>query len=214
MLLFIFLRKNSIITGNTEYLPYPLYIFLSLILWQTFAGIIRGSCNILERYGNLKTLSFSRKALIYGNAMVSLFITCFMLCIFIILSLLLNVPPSIGILGIPGIVLFIILYALGIAKIIAIFSAVTRDVIEGLTVFLMFLMFVTPAIYTEFSKYDKAIELVNPLHVFIKTAHLFWSGHFQAIPAIFYWHCFFAVIMFFLGSYFFRKTIHIALERI
>lgn len=214
MLLLLFLKKTQVIEGNTIYLPYPLYVFFSLILWQVFVHITTNSCCILDKYRNLSTLNFPKELLIYGNACVSLFNAFLLLPLFIFVSFLCKTPPSIGIICLPFIFFPIVLFAIGVAKVIAILSSVTRDISEGLIVLLMFWMFATPAIYNKSSGYANFIDYINPLNVFIKTAHSLWLGEFSEITGVFYLHCCIAVLVFCLGSYFFRKCIYIALERI
>lgn len=214
MLLFVFLKETKVIEGNTAYLAYPLYVFFSLILWQIFVHITTNSCSILSRYNNLSTLNFPRALLIYGNASVSLFNAFLQLFLLIFVSLLCKTPPSIGIICIPVVFFFIVLFAIGMAKIIVILSSVSRDISEGFVVLLMFWMFATPAIYSKSSGYANFIDYINPLNVFIKTAHGLWLGDFSKITMVFYLHCGIAVLIFCLGSYFFTKCIYIALERI
>lgn len=214
MLLFLYLKRNRVILDDTVYLPYPLYLFFSLILWQIFTHIITNSCGIFNKHSNLLTLNFPRELLIYGNACVSLFNAFLMLFMFTLVAILYKSPPSIGIIYLPFIFFPIVLFALGLAKVLSILSIITRDVSEGLILLLIFLMFATPAIYNPSFDSTNFINYFNPLHVFIKTAHLLWAGDFSKITSIFYFHCFAAIIIFYLGTYFFRKSIYISLERI
>ena len=214
MLLFLFLKKNRVIENNMDYFPYALYIFYSLIFWQIFVYIITNSCGILNRYTNLLSLNFSREVLLYGSACVSLFNAFLQLFIFTGLALLYRIPLSIGFIFLPFIFFIIVLFSLGLAKIISILSVVTRDVSEGLVVILMFWMFATPAIYNASTDYTHFFNFFNPLQIFIKTAHILWLGEFTKIPAIFYFHCFVAIFIFYLGTYFFRRSIYVSLDRL
>lgn len=214
MLLFIFLARVKVIAVQNTAFPYPLYVFYGLIVWQTFSDSMRNSCNILTRYNSLKTGDFPRDILIYGKTCIPLLNALLMLVLFYPVSLLYGVPPSSRIVYLPFVFLCVVLFALGLSKIVAILNVISRDLAEILSLLLLFWMFATPIIYSASTRSFMFIKYINPLYNFIEVAHFLWTGEISKITAIFYWHCILAFMVFLVGTYFFHRSIYTAMERV
>ena len=150
---FVFLRDTGVVSVGAIGVPYALYAAVSVAVWQLFArGVVAGSGALASAGEMLKQVNFSRKSLVIavmGQPLLSFFV----LLVAVGGLLIFNVArgfeylPGLGVLLFPLSLIPIALLTLGLAFLVALVNAVSRDVSSLLTVALTFLMLVTPILY-------------------------------------------------------------------
>jgi lipopolysaccharide transport system permease protein len=147
---FAVLNNSGIFNIGDIQAPYPIFALSAMAFWQIFASGL-GSCGIsLVSAGEMITrINFSKKSLVFaplGRALVSFMIQ---LVLIGLLFLFYRIPPSIGIILIPLVMLPVIFLTLGLGFIIAAMNAIVRDIGNILPMGITFLMYLTPVLYVK-----------------------------------------------------------------
>lgn len=166
---FILLNSAGIFRIGDINVPYPIYAVLGMAFWQVFSTGLTASSNSLVKAGTMIVkINFSKKSLVVasvGQSIVS-FLLQFLLVIFLFVYY--GIMPKIEILLIPIMIIPILLLTLGFGFILSLLNAIARDVGNALSVFLTFLLFVTPVLYAK-PKIGilSIISYYNPLYYLI-----------------------------------------------
>jgi len=165
---FIILNRSGIFTIGDINVPYPIYAILGLAFWQLFStGLIAGSNSLVKAGPMIAKINFSKKSLVIastGQSIVSFLIQ------FILVGILFacyRIAPSIGILWVPIIIIPIMLFTLGLGFILSLLNGIVRDIGNALSVFMTFLLFLTPILYSKPKGILGAITRYNPLYYLV-----------------------------------------------
>lgn len=147
---FIILNRSGVFSIGDINVPYPIYAILGMAFWQLFAtGLIASSNSLIKAGSMIVKINFSKKSLVIaamGQSIVS-FLIQFILVI--ILFICYGIAPSILIVLIPITIIPIMLLTLGIGFILSLLNGVIRDIGNALSIFVTFLMFLTPVLYAK-----------------------------------------------------------------
>jgi len=208
---FIFNRVGKITSGDAT--PYPIFLYVGLLLWQYYSMTLTNASNSLVTHQNmLQKIYFPRLILpataattgLVDFAISSLFLAGMMI------YYRFN-PPLVGLLVLPVLLACVILAALGFGFFLAAINVKYRDVRHALPFLIQILMYVSPVIYPV-KLLDKHIAIktlmlwFNPVAGVITNARaaLLGQGHLDwGIMAIsFFTSC----VYFMVGLYYFRNT--------
>ncbi len=145
---FIILNQSGVFVIGPIDTPYPIYALLGMAFWQLFAtGLIASSNSLVNAGAMIVKINFSKKSLVIastGQAIVS-FLIQFVLVI--VLFMFYGYIPSVSILLTPFLIIPIMLLTLGLGFLLSVLNGIMRDIGNFLSIFITFLMFLTPVLY-------------------------------------------------------------------
>ncbi|HWU36988.1 MAG TPA: ABC transporter permease, partial [Candidatus Acidoferrum sp.] len=152
--------------------PYPLYAILGMAFWQVFAtGVVGGSHSLVNAGSMLTQINFSRKSLVVASVAQSL--VSFLVQFLLVVALLVyyGLPPSPAIFAVPVFLIPLLALTLGLALLLSLLNGIFRDIMNVLSIFITFLMFLTPVLYAQtHTGILGEITRYNPLHYLISGA--------------------------------------------
>jgi lipopolysaccharide transport system permease protein len=147
---FIVLNQSGIFNIGDINVPYPIYAILGMAFWQLFAtGLVASSNSLVAAGGMITKINFSKKSLVIaatGQSIVAFLIQLVFVCILFVYYW---IAPSIASLLVPIIIIPIMLLTLGLGFILSLLNGIVRDIGNMLSLFLTFLMFLTPVMYAK-----------------------------------------------------------------
>jgi lipopolysaccharide transport system permease protein len=147
---FIVLNQSGIFNIGDIDVPYPIYAILGMAFWQLFAtGLVASSNSLVAAGGMITKINFSKKSLVIaatGQSIVAFLIQLVFVCILFVYYW---IAPSIASLLVPIIIIPIMLLTLGLGFILSLLNGIVRDIGNMLSLFLTFLMFLTPVMYAK-----------------------------------------------------------------
>jgi lipopolysaccharide transport system permease protein len=213
---FLMMVIFSVLLGERLYdpaskVPYPVFIFSGLLLWNIFSSGITAAGNSMVTNSNIiKKIYFPRLIIPISSVLVSLF--DFMMAFFVFIGILLYYETPVDLmtftLMLPLSLLITCVGTFGIGSWLAALNIKYRDFRYIIPFMIQALLFVTPVIYSftiirhEWLKYVLA---VNPMHSAIE---LFRHGIVQEpIDSTLLLISITSTLIFFVvGLYYFRKT--------
>ena len=195
----------------SENLPYPIFVFSGLLLWNIFSSGITAAGNSMVSNANIiKKIYFPRLIIPISSVLVSLF--DFLMAAFVFIGMLLfyeiSIQPFKIIIFIPFSILVTCISTFGLGTLLAALNIKYRDFRYIIPFLVQALLFITPVIYPvsilthEWLKY---IIAFNPMYAAIT---LFRSGFIDTpiqLNLLLISLCS-AMILFFAGLYYFRRT--------
>lgn len=188
-------------------IPYVLFVYSGLLLWQLFSSGITDASNSLIESGSIVTkIYFPRILIPISSIFVRLIDFAFSSIILIALLFWYQISPSFSILLIIPILLLLYLLTSGIGIILAAINIKYRDVRYVIPFFVQLTLFLSPVIYASSHFGDKAIWMqLNPVTGIIES---FRSVVFS-LPfpyTSFLISCIFTLVFLFLGIVYFKRT--------
>lgn len=213
---FILLNGAGIFSFGTITVPYPIYAVMGIALWQLFAAGVVGCGGSLVGAGGLLTqINFSKKSLALASMAKAIVSFLILMALITALFIYYLFTPHWGILLLPVFIVPLILLALGLGFVLAIFNSIVRDVGTAMTMMLSFFMFLTPVLYARptggllgaLTKYNPLYYLVAVPRDFMLTGVFsHWLGYAVSLAI--------ALVAFFAGLIVFHQTETRITERI
>lgn len=205
---FIILNQSGAIKIENTPVPYIIYGFLSISLWQIFAGGLSATTGSVIAAGSFITkVNFPKEALVIssiGSAIVNFLARLVLLLIIYIAH---GLTPSLWLLLSPILIFPLILFTLGLGFVTSLFNTVIRDVQTIINTVLAFLLFLMPIMYT--TPKDSVIHQINrmnPLFILINIPRkIIISGSLTQLRE-FILSAIFAVAVFLFGWFIFTKA--------
>lgn len=141
-------NNSNVINIQSTDLPYPAYVMLSMVLWQTFVDAVNGPLQaVQESKMMLAKINFPRESIIFAKVgeVVFNFLIKMILVIGIFLFYQIALTPSLWLAPIG--ILSLILLGTTIGLFLAPIGAILQDVSRGLGVFVAAWLFITPVLY-------------------------------------------------------------------
>jgi lipopolysaccharide transport system permease protein len=192
---FIILNNSGIFQFGEIEIPYPIYAILGMAFWQLFStGLIAASNSLVKAGPMLEKINFSKKSLVFSSAAQSIIPFAVQFILVCVLFLIYGVSPNIKVLLLPILMIPIILFTLGLGLILSLLNSVVRDISNALSVFMTFLMFLTPILYAKpkigilipITKFNPLYYLISaPRELILKGAMSEWKGYIISIVAAF-----------------------------
>jgi len=193
---FIILNRSGIFNFGEIEVPYPIFAILGMAFWQLFStGLITTSNSLVKAGSMLVKINFSKKSLVIASSAQSLVPFIVQLVLVGVLFVVYSVNPSVKILLFPLFMIPIILFTLGLGFIFSLFNSVVRDIGNALSVFMTFLMFLTPVLYAKpkigilipITKFNPLYYLISiPREIILKGSTLEWKGYLLSVGAAFF----------------------------
>ena len=213
---FIILNRSGIFNVGDVDIPYPIYAILGMAFWQLFStGLITSSNSLVKAGSMLVKINFSKKSLVFSAAAQSFIAFIIQFILVIALFFFYKITPSVKILLLPVFIIPIFLLTLGAGFILSLFNSIVRDISNALSVFMTFLMFLTPVLYAKpkigalvpLTKFNPLYYLISmPREIILMGTMAEWKGYLISIV--------FSFIVFVVGLVIFHLTETRITERI
>lgn len=147
---FIFLNRSGILNiGKTE-IPYPVFALVGLSIWQLFAsGLVSCTNSIVTSGGLITKINFPKESLVFSSIAQSLLEFTIRIAFLVIVFIVFNVYPSWKIIFLPLILIPLLLFTLGLGFLFSLLNVVIRDIANFVSLFVTFLLFITPVLYPQ-----------------------------------------------------------------
>ena len=179
---FVFLQRRNIMTFEEGPVPYPVYLFAGMILWQTFYDAVLAPIRqVTQAKTMLAKIHFPREALVMAGFYETVFNAGLRLLLWIPAALFLQHNPFLlGWTFFPGFLALVGL-GIGIGVLLVPLAALYQDIEKGLPLLLNLGLFVTPVLYPMGSNPERLFFLLNPATALLDTAR---SGLLGVAPAL------------------------------
>ena len=216
VLTFIVLDQSGVLNIGVTSVPYPIFAILGMAYWQLFStGIIASSNSLVAAGPMIVKIRFSKKSLVIASFGQSLIAFLVQFVLVIILFFVLGVQPHISILLAVVFMVPIILFALGLGFLLAILNGIVRDAGNLISIFMTFLMFLTPILYV---KPDSGILLTlttyNPIYYLVTAPREFMLTGVMTEWLGFTIACILSVVIFLICLVVFHITEYRIAERV
>ena len=193
----------------SDNIPYPVFVFSGLLLWQLFSASLSQASNSLVGNQSLLTKVYFPRLILPISSIFSNLVDFFIASLILVgLMIYYGFLPQLGgLLILPLLVLITCIFAVGLGLFLASLNVKYRDIKYVLPFFIQLLMFVTPVIYSPsiLGNYSWVMA-VNPMTGVIKAARSALFG-LQSIN----WFLLFlsagtALVVLFFGFLYFKKA--------
>lgn len=188
---------------------YALYLFCGLLPWTMFQETVQQSATTIVTHSNLvKRVVFPLETLPVAQALSSLVNQMFGTLALVIALLIFHRALPISVLWLPVLLIPQLLFTLGAAWLISSLGVFLRDIAQGISLFLMAWMYLTPIIYPESivpERYRPFIN-INPFTPLIRSYRsVLIEGASPDWPGLVYFTVF-ALFSFVFGYWWFART--------
>lgn len=164
---------GKVLNIPTQQLPYPVFVFSGLLIWNTFAtGLASAASSMINNSAIIRKIYFPRLIIPVSAILVSLFDFLMAFVLFILLLLYYQQPVSVhAIWAWPLAVLIGAVATLGPGSLLAALTVKFRDFRYVIPFIVQILFFISPVIYpVSMIKYDalKYILVASPLYAAIE----------------------------------------------
>ena len=195
----------------SDNIPYPVFVYSGLLLWNIFATGITGAGNSMVTNANIiKKIYFPRLIIPASAILVSLFDFIFAFLIFLGILFYYHLPVNVLklMLFMPAGLLITTISTFGLGTLLAALNIKYRDFRYVIPFMVQALLFLTPVIYPPsiFShEWMKYIIAINPMYGAIELFRNGLTNHSFEMNLLLLSLCS-AVVFLFVGIYYFRKT--------
>lgn len=168
---FVFLQRNGYFTVGQTPVPYAVFLFAGLILWQLFSDAIAMPLRMVQQsYSILTKVNFPREALIIAGVGEVLFGFVIRFVLLVVALLWSKVGLSSSLLFVPLGVLALIAMGVGLGLVLTPVGILYHDVGQSLPFALYLLMFLTPVLYPVPQPWSGSLGLAfNPMSPILDT---------------------------------------------
>ncbi len=176
---FSWLNRTKVLPISGTSLPYPLFVLLSMTVWQLFASGLTSTTQSLVNAGGLITkINFPRETLVLAAFGQSLFEFAIRAVLVAAAFAVYHVMPAWTIVLVPLAVVPLCMFTLAIGLLFSLVNGVLRDAGQVVTFMLTFWMFLTPVVYPASHHVSLLRSLINPVSPFVVAAQDLTSlGH-------------------------------------
>jgi lipopolysaccharide transport system permease protein len=208
VLTFLLLNKGGVLDVGDVGVPYPVFAFVSLTVWNLFsAGVTTSTNAVVSNTSFVTKISFAREVLVLaalGETLVELLIRILLV---VVVFAIYQVVPAWTIVLAPLAMVPLLLLTLGIGFITAIGYALVRDVGKAVAMLLTFLLFMTPVLYAApDNQLFATIARVNILTSLVGVPRDLILYGTVADPMHYLWSSLISVAVFFFGWRFFHLS--------
>jgi len=193
----------------SDNIPYPVFVFSGLLLWQLFSATLLQASNSLVSQESLLTKVYFPRLILPLSSLFSNLVD-FAVASFILVCLMVYygfVPSFFSILLVPLLVLITCIFAVGLGLFLASLNVKYRDVKYILPFFVQLLLFVTPVIYPPsiLGSYSWILAL-NPMTGVIKAMRAVLLGGQPINWMLLLLSAGTAIAIFLIGLLYFKKS--------
>jgi lipopolysaccharide transport system permease protein len=160
---FLYLNKAGIFKIEETSLPYPLFAFIGLSVWQIFSTGLNSGCNSLVSAGDMiSRINFPREVLVISSMAQTIFEFLLKSIFMIIFLFIMHYVPHPTALFFPLSIIPLLLLTLGLSFLLSLLNGLLRDTAQMVSLLLTFLMFLTPVLYPISQQHSWLLQF-NPL---------------------------------------------------
>lgn len=190
-------------------IPYPIFIYVGLLLWQFFAGSLSQISACLVGHKAIITKVYFPRIILPISAIFTKFID-FAIASIILIGLMIYygyTPRISGLLILPLLILITSFASLGLGLFLSALNVKYRDVGYVLPFFIQLMMFLTPVIYpASLTGIWSWFLAMNPMTGVIKAARAALLGNFPINWELLELSTVACFLIFIFGYYYFQKT--------
>jgi lipopolysaccharide transport system permease protein len=208
---FIFNRMASIGSGDNT--PYPIFLYVGLLIWQYFSGTLTNASNSMITNASLiQKVYFPRLIVPTTTATTGLLDLIISAIILGGMMVYYRIMPHLaGLFILPLLLLCTLLCTLGMGLMLASLNIKYRDVRHALPFFIQIMMYVTPVIYPVkmldgYPVIKIAMLWLNPMSGIITNARAGLLGQGMLDYKVMGISLLMSLVYFFVGLYYFRST--------
>ena len=209
MVLFTFIFSKGLKVGS-DGLPYPIFAFSGLMIWNIFSnGLLNAASSMVSNANIIKKIYFPRLIIPLSSILTAMFDFLFAFGAFIGLLIYYQLPFSFWKLLVftPLSILLTVITTFGLGTLLASLNVKYRDFQYALPFMIQFLLFLNPVLYSSKSFDNSNVQWLMKLNPIAGAINLmrsiFVDGNVQwSVVAL---QFLVAIILLFLGVYFFRK---------
>ena len=195
--------------AGTSQWDYALYLFCGLLPWTAFQESVQLSSSTIVGHANLvKRVVFPLETLPVSLSLAAAANQMFGTVALVLAAVLLRREMHATIVFLPLLLIPQLLATFGAAWLLASLGVFVRDIVQGITLFLLAWMYLTPIIYPESlvpERYQGIVNL-NPFTPLVRNyRRIILEGKFPDWRGLGYF-ALFALISFFLGYWWFART--------
>lgn len=129
--------------------PYPIFLYVGLLLWQYYANTLTNACNsLITNSAMVQKIYFPRLIIPATTATTGLVDLAISTVLLVGMMVYYGFTPNvIGVLVLPVVLLCVVMTALGAGMFLAALNVKYRDVRYAVPFFIQIMMYVTPVIY-------------------------------------------------------------------
>ena len=147
---FIFLNASGIFNIGDVTIPYPLFAVAGMALWSLFSMGLTLSANSLVNVSAMITkINFAREPLVISAVAQGIVPALIQIGILFVLFACYQTAPPLTILLVPFAAIPLLVLTLGLGFIVSLINTVLRDVGNLTSLAVLFLLFLTPVLYTK-----------------------------------------------------------------
>lgn len=185
--IFIFLQSRNIINFGETKIPYPVYVLVSVLLWQIFTESLNGPLkSVTAAKPLLVKINFPREALIISSFYLVVFNLLIKAVILGAIFLVFRIPLTWGVALAVIPIFMLILLGYGIGLLITPLGILYNDVATSLPLITQLLFFVTPVVYPPPDTFPLSLLVIlNPISpLLIAARDLIITGQINNSPAM------------------------------
>ena len=213
---FVFLQQSGYFTAGPLSVPYAVFLFAGLILWQVFCDAINMPLHMVQQSTNLLTkVNFPREALILAGAGEVIFGFAIRFILMLGFLFWFKVGVSLSMLWVPCGVLVLISLGIGLGLVLTPLGTLYQDISQGIPFVLYLWMFLTPVLYPVPQTWPGSLSVVlNPIGAVLDTTRAWLLSGVPAHLDGFLITAALAITILLFGWLFYRLALPILLERI
>ena len=214
-LVFVFLRNSGLFTVGDTVVPYVVFVFSGMILWQTFADALNSPIRMVaQSKAILAKINFPHEALILAGIAEVLFNFMIRLALLIAVLLWFGIQVPLTALLVPCGVLALIGLGIAAGVLLIPLAMLYQDVEQVLPVITPFWMFVTPVLYPPTTSWPGSLTMaLNPVSPVLDTTRAWLLSGSPGHVAEFAWVIIATLILLFFGWGLYRLALPILIER-
>lgn len=194
----------------SDNIPYPIFVFSGLLLWNVFSGGLSNAANSMVTNASIiKKIYFPRLIIPMSSILVSLFDFMMAGGIYILLLVYFRHPVDwLIVFYLPASIFITVLTTFGLGTLIAALNVKYRDFRYLIPFFIQIMLFLTPIIYpvsvipSEWAQYVLSLNPMAGAISLLRSAVTYSPVDWQLVS----FSTFIAVLLFLLGLFYFRKT--------
>jgi lipopolysaccharide transport system permease protein len=214
--IFTFLSSQRILNIGETTVPYPAFVMIGTLLWQTFLDSLNSPLRAVNSSRDLLTkVNFPREALILSGTADVLFNTGVRALLFIATFVVFGLPVTPTLFLVPLGVLVLILHGMAIGILLTPVGILYTDVGRAIGLVSGFWMLLTPVVYPPPTSGAGAVLATwNPVSPLILTCRQWLTGQPTTNLTQFAWVAVVSVLALIGGWIFFRLSVPHLIERI
>jgi lipopolysaccharide transport system permease protein len=186
-LIFILLQSRNIVNFGETDIPYPVYVLVSVLLWQIFTESLNGPLkSVTASKPLLVKINFPREALIVSSFYLVVFNLLVKALILGVIILIFRLPLTWGAVFAIIPVFMLIFLGFGIGLLLTPIGMLYTDVATSLPVATQLFFFVTPVVYPPPDTFPLSlIVILNPVSpLLIAARDLITTGQINNLPSM------------------------------